>query len=258
MKPKTLPAVRPNLGIQAAYRDRLTREITAMQVELTTAIIDTWGDHPPAMAQDASSAADLRATVARIGTKWRQRFNTLAAEMAAHFAKATADRVDASLKASLRKAGFAVQFKMTAAQQDAISATTAANVALIKSIPAQHLVAVEGDVMRSIQAGRDLGSLAKALRETYGVTKRRAAFIARDQNNKATATINFVRQTELGITEARWLHSAGGKTPRPSHVAFSGETYKVATGALIDGAFIRPGELVSCRCVSVSIIPGFG
>ncbi|WP_257785984.1 hypothetical protein [Burkholderia ubonensis] len=41
------------------------------------------------------------------------------------------------------------------------------------------------------------------------MTKRRAAFIAHNQNSKATATITRVRQEGLGITEAIWLHSHG-------------------------------------------------
>ena len=256
-KAKTLPPVRPNAGLEAAYRKRIQTELAAMQAEIERDIKLVWRDNPP-VAMDASSAADLRSTMSRLGAKWRQRFNTLAQEMAAHFAKSAAQRVDANLRASLKKAGFAVEFKMTAAQQQAITATTAENVALIRSIPAQHLTAIEGDVMRSINAGRDLGTLAKTLRETYGVTKRRAALISRDQNNKATATIARVRQIDLGL-KARWMHSAGGKTPRPSHVANNGKEYDPKTGWFDPDAkeWIWPGTLINCRCVSVSIVPGF-
>ena len=49
---------------------------------------------------------------------------------------------------------------------------------------------------------------------------------------------------EAGITKARWLHSAGGKTPRPEHVAFSGKTYDIATGADVEGRWpgVASGE----------------
>ena len=94
--------------------------------------------------------------------------------------------------------------------RDALEATVAENVALIKSIGSQYLTAIEGHVMRSITVGRDLAPLARRLEFQYGVTRRRAALIARDQNNKATAVITRERQNELGI-KAIWLHSAGGK-----------------------------------------------
>ncbi len=256
---KTLAAVRPNCGVSEAYRVRLTREITAMQVDITKTVFATWSDNPPTLAQDASSAADLRATMSKLGVTWRRRFSILANEMAKHFALSAAQRVDASLRASLKKAGFAVKFTMTPAMHDAITATTAENVALIKSIPAEHLKNIEGDVMRSVQAGRDLGTLSKTLTETYGVTKRRAALIARSQNQLATATITHVRQRELGVKQAKWTHSAGGRHPRPSHIANSGNLYDVAKGWFDpdEGAWIRPGQLINCRCVSVSVIAGF-
>jgi SPP1 gp7 family putative phage head morphogenesis protein len=150
-----------------------------------------------------------------------------------------------------------VEFKMSPAMNDVFQATVTENVSLIKSIPSQYFTDVEGLVMRSVQRGGDLSGITDELEKRYGITRRRAAFIARDQNNKANATFTRVRQQELGVTEAIWLHSAGGKEPRPSHVAFSGKTYNIREGALIDGKRIWPGELPNCRCVSRPVVPGF-
>jgi len=111
--------------------------------------------------------------------------------------------------------------------------------------------------MRSVQTGRDLGTLAQELETRYGTTKRRAAFIAQSQNNIATATMIRTRQAELGITQAVWLHSAGGRVPRPEHVAASGKTYDVAKGMFLEGKWTWPGVEPRCRCVSKSVITGF-
>ena len=83
--------------------------------------------------------------------------------------------------------------------------------------------------MRSVSAGRDLGQMTEELKERYGVTHRRAAFIARDQNDKATANFVRVRQVENGV-KAKWLHSAAGKEKyrRKTHVANSGKRYVMA------------------------------
>ena len=154
-----------------------------------------------------------------------------------------------------------MRFTLTRAANDVLQATTGANVALIKSIAQQHLADVEGLVMRSVAAGRDLGTLAKEIEARYGVTKRRAALISRHQNNLATATITRVRQESLGIKQAVWVHSHAGAHPRPSHVTAGAEkvVYDVATGWFDpdEGKYIRPGELINCRCVSRPIIPGF-
>src|SRR5258708_40187860 len=117
-----------------------------------------------------------------------------------------------------KEAGITIEFSTTLAPRDLLQATIQAKVELSKSIPAQYLTQVQGSVMRSVQTGRDLGTLAKELQDHYGVTKRRSAFIARSQNNLATASMTRARQVELGITEAIWMHSGGGKHPRPSHL----------------------------------------
>jgi SPP1 gp7 family putative phage head morphogenesis protein len=111
--------------------------------------------------------------------------------------------------------------------------------------------------MQSVQNGRDLGTLSKGLQKQFGVSKRRAALIARDQNNKATAVIARTRQQSLGITQAKWRHSHAGKTPRPSHVHADGEVYDIAKGMYLDGEWVWPGTAINCRCTSQPIIQGF-
>ncbi len=223
-----------------------------------------WRSKPPAtLAMDddtgGSSAMQLREEIASLATRWQRQFDQAAPELAKWFSTSMAERSDAQLKAILRRGGFSVRFQMTRAQNDALQASIGQQIDLIKSIPAQHLTQVQGIVMRGVTEGRDLGHITAQLKEQYGVTHRRAAFIARDQANKASATINKVRQTELGVTHALWRHSGGGRHPRPSHVKASkdGLVYEVSKGAYIDGEWIYPGQLPNCRCVSKSILPGF-
>lgn len=260
-EPVTLRPVRPNVGIEAAYRRRLLEAVRAMHDDLLTELRAAYAENKPEMAQDRSPAKELQEIIGRLAWRWRQRFAELAPELARHFAKSAADRSDRALAASLKKAGFTVQFRMTRAVNDIVQAQVAANVALIKSIGAQHLTDVEGIVMRSVQQGRDLGGLTKDLQEQYGVTRRRAAFIASDQNSKATAVVTRSRYVELGITQAIWIHSAGGKHPRPTHVKAGRDQvrYSVLDGwpdPALGGKRIWPGTEFSCRCVSRPILPG--
>jgi SPP1 gp7 family putative phage head morphogenesis protein len=112
--------------------------------------------------------------------------------------------------------------------------------------------------MRSVQSGRDLQQLARDLQREFGVTKRRAALIARDQNNKATAVFTRTRQLELGMTRAVWMHSHGGKEPRKTHLKMDGRGYDTRRGMWdpAESKYIFPGELINCRCVSKTIVPG--
>jgi SPP1 gp7 family putative phage head morphogenesis protein len=209
-------------------------------------------------ARDASPARTLKAEMSKRGRLWRTKFNKLAPQLGEYFATAASSRVDKTLEKMLRDAGFTTRFKLTAAQNDIVQATVAQNVTLITNLADQHLSAVEGLVMRSVQTGRDMATLSKGLQEQLGVSKRRAALIARHQNNLATATLTRSRHIELGVTKAKWLHSAGGKTPRPEHVAFSGKTYDIASGAFLEGKHTWPGVEINCRCVSIPIIPELG
>lgn len=252
-----LKAVRPSAAVQAKYQRRLERAIREMHRSVDYWLSANYKRQKKRMATDASPAAELRAAMRKLSRRWQRRFDDLAPQLAEFFAQDVQDRVDAEFHRMLRKAGFTVKFKMTQAQQQAMAATIGENVNLIKSIPQRYLTNVEDAVMRSVQEGRDLGALTKELQEQYGITRRRAVTIARSQNNMATATITKTRQKELGVKKARWLHSAGGKKPRPEHVAFSGKTYDVEKGAFLEGKWTWPGREINCRCVSVPIIPGF-
>lgn len=252
-----LRPVHANQGIEAAYRKRLDRLIDEMQRSVVYWLTAAYRRNVPEIAQDESPAMALTKMMRRLARQWQRRFDEAAQPVASEFAETSMSAADLSLRNALRQKGFSVQFQMTRAANDVFQATVQENVGLIKSIAAEHLQDVQGLVMRSVTQGRDLEGLVEDLQKRYGVTKRRAAFIARDQSNKATATITRVRQKGLGITKARWLHSSGGKHPRPSHVAASGKTYDIEKGMYLDGKWVFPGTEPNCRCVSISIIPGF-
>jgi SPP1 gp7 family putative phage head morphogenesis protein len=257
-RPRTLAAVRPNAGLEARFRRALVRQIDAMHASLMYFLARQYRSNPPLMAQD-SPASDMREAMRILARRWTSRFDKGAEELAAYFAQSISKRSDAQLRAILKKAGISVKFTMSKPMQDVMTATIGEQVGLIKSIAAQHLSEVEGLVMRSVQQGRNLKTLTDELQKRYHLTRERAVLIARDQNNKATAAMTRVRQQELGMTEAVWLHSHGGRVPRPTHLANSGKKYDIATG-WYDPAikkYIWPGTEVNCRCVSKSIVPGF-
>lgn len=266
----TIAPVHPNAGLEVQFRGELERLVDDMQRSIVYWVKAAYRAKTPEiakLAQDSESryygmspARALIATMRRLGRQWTRRFDDLAAEMAEHFTTQVSRRSDAALMANLRKAGFAVEFQPSRAVNDALQAAIGEQVSLIKSIAQEHLTQVEGIVMRSVQAGRDLEYLTEELQKRYGITRRRAANIARDQNNKATATITRVRQLEIGITQARWLHSAGGRHPRPTHVQAGRDrvVYDVSEG-WYDPAVKRriwPGTEINCRCVSRPIVPG--
>jgi SPP1 gp7 family putative phage head morphogenesis protein len=255
--PRTLRPTRPNAGLEQAYQRKLDALIDEMQKSVVYWIKAQWRANTPELAQDASPAKALRDAIEKLRKRWLKAFDDGSVKLAEYFATAAFNRSDATLKKILRDAGFSVKFTMTREMNDAYQAVIGENVGLIKSIGEQHLKNVETVVMQSVQRGRDLGYLSKQLQETYGVTKRRAALIARDQNNKATSTLNAARQRSLGITEGIWRHSGAGRHPRPDHVRADGKKFDITKGLEVSGEFIMPGELINCRCTWSPVIAGF-
>lgn len=195
-----------------------------------------------------------------LAKRWTSRFDDMADELAKWFGHQTLNRTDAAMMKILKDSGFAIDLDMTPAVRAILKATIAQNVSMIKSIPQQSLGQVEAMVMRAVQTGREQSELVKDLQSHFGVTRKRAMLIARHQNNLATASITKARQLEVGITKARWRHSYGGKTPRPTHIKASKDNviYDVAKGWYDphEKKFIWPGELIGCRCVAIPIIEG--
>jgi uncharacterized protein with gpF-like domain len=259
LPPGTLMPVRPSAAIEDLYAKRLQNLIDEMHASLLWWIGATYKAKPPEMAQDKSPAATLQEAIEKLRRRWEKRFDEAAPRLAKWFALSVMRRSDRALEEILREAGLSVRFQMPRAANDVLQATTAENVSLIKSIASQHLTQVEGLVMRSVQAGRDVGGLAKELEARYAITRRRAELISRTENNKATAMIQRVRQQSVGITHAVWVHSRGSTHKRPSHVQAGADkvVFDVSEGWL-DPAInkrIWPGTEINCKCFSRPVLP---
>lgn len=240
------------------YRTKLDQAITDMQRSLVFWLKAEYiGTGLAAQnANDAAPAVELTRLLKKMANRWQSIFDKFAVSLAPRFVDRSLRHSDNALQSSLNAAGMKVKFTMTPGMTDAYAATLTENVGLIKSIASEHLSDVEGLVMRSVQRGRDLASLTNELTVRYDITRRRAALIARDQNNKATSVLQATRQKQLGISKGVWRHSHAGKHPRPSHVRADGETFDLAKGLYLDGEWVMPGELVNCRCGWQPIIPG--
>jgi SPP1 gp7 family putative phage head morphogenesis protein len=256
-KPKTLRPVRPNAGVQAWYRRQLDKNIREMHDSLVYWLSAEYKANGLAMDADGGAAMAMRGSLRKLSHRWQWVFDKLADSLGRRIATKMLAHADSGLKSAVKGAGFAVKFTMTPAMGNAYQAVIGEQVGLIRSIAQQHLSEVEGLVMRSVARGRDLGSLTKDLQARYGVTKRRAALIARDQNNKATGTLTAARQAQVGITEGVWKHSHAGKAPRPSHVKADGARFDLSKGMYLEGEWVLPGHAINCRCTWQPVIPGF-
>jgi 8-oxo-dGTP pyrophosphatase MutT (NUDIX family) len=210
-------------------------------------------------ANDApSSTKALQSLLAKWSKQVIKRFDLASFDLANSFASRSMIATQTAMMTQLKNAGFTVAFKPTRASMEAYKAVTAENVGLIKSIPRKWHEQIEQKVWNAVRTGSDLSKLSVDLRKTYGSTVKRAALIARDQNAKAKAVIERVRQQELGITRGIWMHSHAGKEPRPTHVAMNDKAYNLNQGMYDsdEKAYVHPGELINCRCTMRPVIEG--
>jgi len=257
---KILRAIQPNAGVRAWYRKRLIKELDAMQRSIAYWLESAYRRREDEIVGDASPARDLIAVFGANMRRWLRRWDVLADWLGRRVIEKVEDTTTTSMKEAFKAAGFTVKFDRTRNLNSVTEAYISWNVGLIKSIGREYLEDVRGIIMEGVGMGRDLGYISEQLGNRYGITKRRAKMIARDQTDKASMAIQKVRDEKFGITEGIWVHLPGQKTSRQTHVAMNGKRFKLNEG-LYDSAVKRnvmPSELINCRCVYRRILPEFG
>lgn len=246
-----------NHGIFLWYRKHLSSLVRSMSDDVENRLKKAYQSTSLANdADDNNPSTKLKTAITALGAKWAADFEVKATSLAKAFFDQVLQSVDGSLSVQLKSAtGFAVPFQMTKEMDMMKEAIIGENVSLIKSIPQQYFTQVESMVMQSVIQGGDIKTLADNLHNRFGITKRRAVLIARDQNFKANSALSRVRQQAAGITEGIWQHSGGGNEPRPDHVRATGKKFLLSQGCKISGEYIQPGQLINCGCSWRPVIP---
>lgn len=143
-----------------------------------------------------------------------------------------------------------------------LEAAIARNTGLIKSVSDETRRRVGDAVFRGLQNRTPSRDVARQLRETVRIERRRALRIASDQNVKITSALNEERRRQAGIMAWQWVHS-DKRNPRPDHEARDGNLYSDQpsdTGREYQGRTVRkapedkPGELPFCGCTSRAVL----
>ena len=235
------------------YYYRLRSLITQMTSETATEVYNLFKAAQDS-AMDASLATQAKLLFNKLAIRFAALFGNKAPEIADETTTANTKHSAASLKLSLHEIaqGFTLKTDIfTPELTEILKATVAENVALIKSIPQQYLLQIQGEVMRSITTGRGLADLTPFLSKRKEITLKRAKLIAHDQTRKATSNINRVRMEKLGIKQFEWIHSHGSQEPRPLHQEYDRKIFDFDNPPVIDertGERGYPGQLINCKC----------
>ena len=252
-----LRSVKPSAGLRDAYAKKLKGLVNRMAQDVAGRIQKLYQSEEPKIAVDAKSqklpAKKLQKMLDDLRKKWEVEVFDFAESTANWFVTKASGYVDRAQNAAIKDAGipgFDIRFDKGTISQDAFEALVSQNVSLIKSIGTKYLDDVEGSVMRAVTAGRDVASLKEELSERYGITRRRAEFIARDQCNKVTEGLARANDLETGVEEGIWIHVPGKKTSRETHREMDGKKFDLSKGMYdrAEGRYIMPGELPGCQC----------
>lgn len=129
------------------------------------------------------------------------------------------------------------------------------NVDLIKTIPKDSLSKMRELVMEGYRTGKPTTKIVKEIQEAYGMDRRHAKLIARDQIAKLNGEITRRQQEDAGVTEYIWSTSEDGRV-RESHAALNRRRFKWSDPPVVDpktGRRCHPGEDYQCRCVALAV-----
>jgi len=256
-KVRTFRSAKANPGIRASYRRAMDVVIRQMHEDVMRDVLDEYGALEPRIARDSAgpwkSPMERMTERLRILTdRWTSRFRQFSILLAKRFVGDIKRAVKNNREQALKNAGMGIRLNPSRLYNERVQALIQGNVDLIRSIPQEHLERVKVQVNNAVAQGLDRGQLARQLQHGYGVTERRAQTIARDQTNKATASIAEATDESLGVTEGIWIHVPGRKMSRPTHVAMNGKRFKLSEG-LFDPdpkvrRYVKPGSEILCAC----------
>lgn len=260
-KPRIGTAIRPSAGIEAWYSRELRKLVARTARGLRAELIPVFETPAAEQALDASLGSQARITANQLIAKYSKLFRERS-QILGQLMVRRADR-DATGKfvRSLRELSGDTTLSARSLRQGAIGdvtkAAVAENVQLIRSIGTRYLDSVQQSVMSAITTGNGLQDLVPALQKHEGVSLRRARLIANDQVRKTTAVVNKARAQANGLTKYKWVHSGGGREPRPLHESYDGTIFRYDDPPIIDertGERGIPGQAINCRCIAVPVL----
>lgn len=120
----------------------------------------------------------------------------------------------------------------------------------------EALARLRAEVEANAAQGYRAEGLAERIRNEYGVSKGRAALIARQETSNFMANYRAARAADAGLKRYRWYCVRDSRT-RPDHKKLHGTIQRYDQPPITDsrsGARNNPGSDFRCRCVDLPII----
>lgn len=153
--------------------------------------------------------------------------------------------------------GMALPMDLTEEQKAKIADDFINNLDLyIKDFAAERIPLLRERVLQNVAAGARTDRLAKILEAEFGVSQRKAEFLADQETGLLVSKYRQARYDSIGVQEYIWSTSQDERV-RPDHVALHNRRFSYSQPPITDRATGRrnnPGEDYRCRCVAKPIV----
>lgn len=125
----------------------------------------------------------------------------------------------------------------------------------------KEITELRQNIMRTAFAGDRYGGLVKTIEQSYGVTERKAKFLARQETSLLMTKFKQTRYQSAGVEYYKWGCVAGSKNHpvRPWHRALEGKVFRwddppITTQPGTAVKHNNPGQDYNCRCFAKPLV----
>jgi SPP1 gp7 family putative phage head morphogenesis protein len=160
-------------------------------------------------------------------------------------------RVEKDFNSSVKKIGIKVH--LSDFERKKIASQWGENMQLwVKDFTEKEIKELRSNVAETLFSGNRYGSAVKTIQDSYGVTERKAKFLARQETSLLMAAFKQTRYQANGVDYYKWQCVAGSKLHpvRPAHLALKDKVYSWDDPPIVDasGARKNPQQDYNCRC----------
>lgn len=166
-------------------------------------------------------------------------------------------KVDTDIEETMRD--FIIQPKFTKKAKNRLTEEYSKSLKLhIKDFIDEEVLSLRRKVKKNTLKGLRYDNIVEIIQKSYGVSKSKASFLARQETNLMVAKMKEIRYAEAGVDEYIWKNVIGSPAHpvRDSHKKLNNKKYKFTDPPAVNekGDRKNPGEDYGCRCTAHPIV----
>lgn len=162
--------------------------------------------------------------------------------------------IDGIDKEFLKTVGLDIE--LTKGQREVVTKEFSENLKLyIQDFADEQILILRQDVEKAVFEGKRVETLQKTIADRFGVSVKKAKFLAKQEISLLTSKYKSAKYREAGITKYKW--SISNVRTRADHKALNGKIFSFNDPPITNrdtGARNNPGEDFGCECVDIPII----